>query len=107
MRWGFAESVSEAAFDEVVDRARKRALDLSAFTTYQQQFHPLPFLSELNRDAFLAVMRLLAVRRLDDGALVMRQGEPGTALYLVAAGEDVARNTASATRGPSGVKRPG
>jgi CRP-like cAMP-binding protein len=74
-------------FDSVVDRARQRALDLSAFTNIQQQFHPLPFFSELGPDAFLAVLRSLVVRRLDDRAVVTRQGEPGTALYLVASGE--------------------
>jgi CRP-like cAMP-binding protein len=74
-------------FDSVADRARQRALDLSAFSEIQQQFHPLPFFSDLSRDAFLAVLRSLAVRRLDDGAVVTHQGEPGRALYLVAAGE--------------------
>jgi CRP-like cAMP-binding protein len=74
-------------FDAVADRARQRALDLSAFTEVQQQFHPVPFFSELGRDALLAVLRSLAVKRLDDGAVVTRQGEAGTALYLVAAGE--------------------
>jgi CRP-like cAMP-binding protein len=74
-------------FDDVAARARQRALDLSAFTEIQQQFHPLPFFSELGREAFLAVLRSLVVRRLDHGAVVTRQGEAGTALYLVAAGE--------------------
>jgi CRP-like cAMP-binding protein len=81
------ELLGTEPFDAVADRARQRALDLSAFTEIQQQFHPLPFLSDLGRDAFLAVLRSLAVRRLDDGAVITRQGEPGTALYLVAAGE--------------------
>jgi CRP-like cAMP-binding protein len=75
------------AFDVVAERARARALDLSAFVQYQQQFHPLPFFSELGREPFLAVLRSLAVKRLEDGEVITRQGEPGTALYLVAAGE--------------------
>jgi CRP-like cAMP-binding protein len=74
-------------FDDVAARARLRALDLSAFSEIQQQFHPLPFFSDLSRDAFVAVLRSMTVRRLDDGAVITRQGEPGTALYLVAAGE--------------------
>ena len=74
-------------FDAVAERAKQRALDLSAFSDVQQQFHPLPFFSELGPDAFLAVLRSLAVKRLEDAAIVTRQGEPGTALYLVAAGE--------------------
>jgi CRP-like cAMP-binding protein len=73
--------------DRVAERARQRAVDLSAFAEYQQQLHPIPFLSELAREPFLAVLRSLAVLRLEDGALVTRQGEPGEALYLVASGE--------------------
>jgi CRP-like cAMP-binding protein len=75
------------AFDKLADRARKRAVDLSAFVSYQQQYHPLPFLSELGADSLLAVLKTLNVRRLEDGTVIMRQGEPGTSLYLVAAGE--------------------
>jgi CRP-like cAMP-binding protein len=74
-------------FDGLAERARQRALDLSAFTDVQQQFHPLPFFSELGPEAFLAVLRSLVVRRLEEGAVITRQGEPGTALYLVASGE--------------------
>lgn len=79
--------VGTEPFDDLAYRARARALDLSGFTEIQQQFHPLPFFSELGPEAFLAVLRSLTVHRLDDGAVVTRQGEPGTALYLVAAGE--------------------
>jgi CRP-like cAMP-binding protein len=75
------------SLDVVAARACARALDLSSYTEYQQQFHPLPFFSELGREPFLAVLRSLSVRRLADGEVVTRQGEPGTALYLVAAGE--------------------
>jgi CRP-like cAMP-binding protein len=74
-------------FDAAAARACARALDLSNFVTYQQQFHPLPFLSELGADALLAVLRLLTVHRLEDGAAVVRQGDPGQSLFLVAAGE--------------------
>jgi CRP-like cAMP-binding protein len=74
-------------FDKLAERASRCALDLSAFVTYQQQFHPLPFLSELGAESMLAVLKSLSVKRLDDGAAVMRQGERGTSLFLVAAGE--------------------
>jgi CRP-like cAMP-binding protein len=73
--------------DRVAERARDRAVDLSAFTDYQQQLHPIPFLSELAREPLLALLRSLQVLRLEDGALVTRQGDPGDALFLVAAGE--------------------
>lgn len=81
------DSPGNEPFDVVVERARRRALDFSAFTSYQQQFHPLPFFSELGPAPFQALVRSLSVRRMGEGETVMRQGEPGTALYLVASGE--------------------
>jgi CRP-like cAMP-binding protein len=74
-------------FDELAERARRRALDLSPFPPYQPQVHPVPFLSELAREPFLALLRSIEVLRLEDGALVTRQGDPGDALYLMAGGE--------------------
>jgi len=71
----------------VVDQARKTALDLSVFVGYQEQYHPLPFLSELGPDSFLGILRSLTVMRLQEGQLVVRQGDPGDSLFLVAAGE--------------------
>lgn len=77
-----------ATLTELAARARASALDFSASgASAPQQFHPLPFLSELRADALRAVLRSAHVRRLPDGAPVMRQGDPGTALYLVASGE--------------------
>jgi CRP-like cAMP-binding protein len=74
-------------FDLVADRARQRALDLSGAAEYPAQLHPVPFLSDLEREPLLAVLRSLEVRRLRDGEVVTRQGQPGDALYLLAAGE--------------------
>jgi CRP-like cAMP-binding protein len=71
----------------VVDQALKTALDLSVFVGYQEQYHPLPFLSELGPESFLGVMRSLTVMRLQDGQVVVRQGDAGDSLYLVATGE--------------------
>jgi CRP-like cAMP-binding protein len=71
----------------VVDQARKTALDLSVFVGYQEQYHPLPFLSELGPESFLGVLRSLTVMRLQEGQVVVRQGDPGDSLFLVAAGE--------------------
>jgi len=71
----------------VAARARTRALDLTAFVQYPQQFLPLPFFSELPREVFAPVVRALRVLRLGDGDLVIREGEPGVAFYLVATGQ--------------------
>jgi len=71
--------------------------------------------SELAREPFLALLRSLEVLRLEDGALVTRQGDPGDALFLVASGEvrvfvsdgqaerDVARLRARAKQGALGT----
>jgi len=72
--------------EEVAARARTRALDLSFHTEYPTQFLPVPFLSDLPQEDFTPVVRALAVRRMSDGELVIREGEPGVAFYLVAGG---------------------
>ncbi len=69
------------------EQARRAAMDLSVFVGYQEQYYPLPFLSELTRESFLAVLHSLSVLRLQDQALVVRQGELGDSLFLVASGE--------------------
>jgi CRP-like cAMP-binding protein len=71
----------------VMEQARKTALDLSVFVGYQEQYHPLPFLSELGPESLAAVLRSLTVLRLTDGQLVVRQGDGGDTLFLVADGE--------------------
>jgi CRP-like cAMP-binding protein len=74
-------------FETIAERARRRALDLAGSPPYQDQIHPMPIFSDLPPDPFLALLRSLVVRRLEDGVVVARQGEPGQALYLVASGE--------------------
>jgi CRP-like cAMP-binding protein len=71
----------------VMEQASKTALDLSVFVGYQEQYHPLPFLSELGPESLAAVLRSLTVLRLTDGQLVVRQGDAGDTLFLVADGE--------------------
>jgi CRP-like cAMP-binding protein len=73
--------------DELVPRARDRAVDVSVYAQYPEQFLPLPFFSELPREVFAPVIRALRSRRLAAGELVIRGGEPGTAFYLVASGQ--------------------
>jgi CRP-like cAMP-binding protein len=71
----------------VVARARERAQDLSAFASYPEQFLPLAFFSELPRDVFVPVIRTLRVKRLSDGELIIREGEPSVSFFVVAAGQ--------------------
>jgi cAMP-dependent protein kinase regulator len=76
-----------APLPQASDLARKAAVDLSIFLGYQEQYYPLPFLSELTRESFLAVLSSITVRRLSDQDLVVKQGEQGDSLFLVASGE--------------------
>jgi CRP-like cAMP-binding protein len=79
---GHPKSLQHAA-----EHALRTALDLSVFVGYQEQYHPLPFLSELTQESFVAVTRSLTILRLKDGDVVMRQGEVGDSLFLLASGE--------------------
>lgn len=80
-------SVAPKSLQHAAEQALRAALDLSVFVGYQEQYHPVPFLSELSRESFIAVARSLSILRLKDGDVVMRQGEPGHSLFLVAGGE--------------------
>ena len=80
-------STDDAPLDRLALRARSRALDFSEASPPRDQFYPVPFFSRLAPEAFLALLRSLSVRRLGAGEVVIRQGDPGDALYLVAAGE--------------------
>jgi CRP-like cAMP-binding protein len=75
------------AFDRLVQNASARAQDLSGHPPHQDQVHPIAFLSELEPESLRAVLATLQVRRLDEGQMVVRQGEPGTSLFLVATGQ--------------------
>ncbi len=73
--------------DKIAARARERALDFSVFAKYPDQFLPLAFFSELPREVFAPVVRALKLKRLPDGQLIIREGEPGVSFYLIAAGQ--------------------
>jgi CRP-like cAMP-binding protein len=66
--------------------ARRAATCTDAFKDYPDALHPIPLLSSLSEAAFRRVLATLVVRRLPDGAFAIREGEPGTAFYLVAGG---------------------
>ncbi|HET9624686.1 MAG TPA: cyclic nucleotide-binding domain-containing protein [Kofleriaceae bacterium] len=71
------------AIATALDRA-EHATD--AITDLPDALHPIPLLSQLSESAFRRVLGTLVLRRLPAGALVVREGEPGTAFYFVAAG---------------------
>jgi CRP-like cAMP-binding protein len=69
-------------------RAAERArTSTDSFAEYPAAVHPIPLLSELSEAAFRRVLGTLVVRRLPDGHLVIREGEPGESFFFVATGE--------------------
>jgi CRP-like cAMP-binding protein len=82
-----AAPTSASELDALRRRARARALDLSVFVQYPEQFLPVPFFSELPPALFPNAVRMLRLIRGDDGDLVIREGEPGRAFYLLASGQ--------------------
>ncbi len=46
----------------------------------------VPLFSDLSRGAFLALTRAMALRRVSEGEVVLREGEAGTSFYVVAGG---------------------
>jgi CRP-like cAMP-binding protein len=82
-----AEATTEPNTERLIERAARRALDLSGHPPHQEQVHPIAFLSELAPDSLGAVLAALKIRAVERGAVVVRQGDPGTSLYLVALGQ--------------------
>jgi CRP-like cAMP-binding protein len=97
---GTASGDAAASIEGLSASATARALDLTAHPPAQEQVHPIAFLSELEPDSLRAVLASLQVRRVPQGQLVFRQGEPGTSLFLVALGQ-----LQVATTLPSGAQR--
>lgn len=67
--------------------AHRAATCLDDFDDYPETVHAIPLLSGLSEDAFRRVLATLKVRRLPDGELFIREGEPGQSLFFVATGE--------------------
>ncbi len=56
------------------------------YDEYPEALHPIPLLSGLSDAAFRKVLTTLIVRRMANGQLVIREGEPGQSFFLVASG---------------------
>jgi CRP-like cAMP-binding protein len=72
--------------DFVAAAAHRLAHCLDEFEDYPEAVHPIPLLSELSEDAFRRVLKTLVVRRLPDGAPVIREGEAGESFFFIANG---------------------
>lgn len=70
-----------------IPEAAGRAIHcLDAFDEYPEALHPIPLLSELSDQNFRRVLGAILVKRLPDGAFVIREGEPGESFYFLANG---------------------
>lgn len=58
-----------------------------AFAEFPEALHPIPLLSGLSEHAFRRVLSTIVVRRMADGQLAIREGEPGQSFFLVASGQ--------------------
>jgi CRP-like cAMP-binding protein len=70
----------------LIRRAAEVAASTASLADLPELFPPVPLLSELSPEVFARVLEAVVVRRLPHGTPVVRQGEPGHAFYLVAAG---------------------
>jgi CRP-like cAMP-binding protein len=75
------------AADLVAAAAHRARHCLDGFDEFPEALHPIPLLSELSDQAFRRVLQALVVKRLPEGELVIREGEPGTSFFFVAGGE--------------------
>jgi CRP-like cAMP-binding protein len=73
--------------------AAEAASSTTSFTSFPTHFPPVPLLSELHAPSFSRLLQTVKVLRLPHGAAVVREGEPGTSFFLVAAGHVRVYNT--------------
>jgi CRP-like cAMP-binding protein len=81
----------DAAF--IARAAAEAASSTTSFSSFPAHFPPVPLLSELHAPAFSRLLQTVKVLRLPHGAAVVREGEPGTSFFLVAAGHVRVYNT--------------
>ncbi|HEX4462318.1 MAG TPA: cyclic nucleotide-binding domain-containing protein [Polyangia bacterium] len=73
--------------------AAEVASSTTSLTDFPALFPPVPLLSELQPAAFSRVLSTVRVTRMHHGEAVVREGEPGTSFFLVAAGHVRVYNT--------------
>jgi len=78
--------VDEADAGAAANAAADAAASTTSLTEFPPMFPPVPLLSELHPESFARVLSTVRVLRLPHGAAAVREGEPGTSFFLVAAG---------------------
>jgi CRP-like cAMP-binding protein len=72
--------------DAVAAALQRADLATAAYREFPEAVHPIPLLSSMSQAAFRRVLGTLVLRRLPAGALVVREGEPGSSFFFVAGG---------------------
>ncbi len=77
---------AEISTAAVVAGAARAAGDFSRIANYPREVHPIPLLSLLEPEAFLAVCRATRAVRVPAGAMILREGEMGRSFFWLALG---------------------
>lgn len=86
------------ALDDVILELERRGTDIIRGVQFPAALPRFPLLSELERDAFLRVLRAIRLRRVPSGMVLAREGESGSAVYLIISGR-----VQVTKRGPDGA----
>lgn len=76
-----------APADAVVAALARAEHATDGFAEFPAAVHPIPLLSAMSEAAFRRVLGTLVLRRFPAGALVIREGEPGSSFFFVAGGQ--------------------
>jgi CRP-like cAMP-binding protein len=79
--------MSGAALRSYAEQVTELAASTTAFGELPDRFPPVTLLSELPSDAFTRLLEHAIVRRVPVGTQLLRQGEPGSSLFLIASGQ--------------------
>ena len=72
--------------DDVIAELERRGTDIFRGVQFPAALPRFPLLSDLERDAFLRVVRAIRLRRVPSGMVLAREGESGNAVYLIISG---------------------
>jgi CRP-like cAMP-binding protein len=79
---GYTLAVSDALYDEAV----KVASDTSMVSDIPTKLPPIPLFSHLAEEPFIGVLGSLRLRRFADGEIIICEGQPGDAFFMLADG---------------------
>ncbi len=78
---------AELSPQQLVAGAAAAGANLARVGDYPRMLHRMPLLSDLSGTTFRRVLETMLAHRLEDGAMVVREGEIGESFFLIATGE--------------------